>query len=449
MKLLRDMNIKKLVLLSWALPGALVVLASLVTFGVTGWADYQRSIARTQEDLEEKARVASRRLSAELLLGSNGAVEAVSRTLEKDLELSEVRADPGEPTCASRDPKLQVCATLRAGALSVSRKVEISPKPYVVVVTNPVPGFFQTLNFTLFMWSALPILGLVGIGLVFQRALLEHFLVRPIGSLVETSLHAKDPAAHWPAEIRDISTKLADSFEDRDQAIFGRIAGGVIHDLKTLLQSIRIAQELASEAPAESSKRLTRLESLLKTVSINVPKMLKIIELTLDGSREIPVRTTDRNLAQTLQGAVDANVPLAKSQGVSVKLDFASDLNVLHDSIQFERVMSNLIKNAIEAFDSDSSLGGDASRVVRVSASPLGEDSVRVRVEDSGPGLPQGTDRAFRILRSTKPHGAGLGLSVARKIVEAHGGSIEAGVSDELLGAAFLIELPNLNRGMS
>jgi len=448
MKLLREMTIRKLVLLSWALPGALVVLASLVIFSVMGWVDYQRSISRIQDDLAAQARIASRRLSAEILLGQSGAVESVARTLERELDINRIEVLSGQPPCSIAEITEGVCAKLKNSNLSVLRSVEHTLKPNYVILSRAVPSFWAFLNFTLFIWSALPLVLLVGIGLIFQKALLDHFLVRPIGSLVDTTVDAKDPPAHWPAEIQDISRRLASSFEDRDQAIFGRIAGGVIHDLKTLLQSIRIGQELVSESPDGSPKRQQRLESLLKTVTLNVPKMLKIIETTLDGSREIQVRFTDQDLNKTIKSAIEANVPFAKTRQVLIQPHTSIPVAVPHDSLQLERALTNLIKNAIEAFDEHEKASADSISLVRVSADYAGHGKVLVSVEDSGPGLPHGTDRAFRILRSTKPHGSGLGLSVARKIIEAHGGSIEAGVSEQLMGAAFVIELPRSDRGL-
>ena len=449
MNLLRKMNLKKLVLLSWVLPGALVVCASVLTFLALGWNDYQSSLSRVQDDLEAKAKVISRRLSAELLLGSSGAVDSVSRVLEHDLGVAFIRVRSGKVPCARDSSDLDSCAVRGGSFLTVIRRVEFTQEPHYIEVSLPAAGFWSSLNPTLVLWSALPLSLLLGLGLAFQGWLLERYLVRPIGALVDTTVHAKNPPSQWPDEIQDISRRLAASFEDRDQAVFGRIAGGVIHDLKTLLQSIRIGQELAHEAPVGSEKRQQRLDSLLKTVSINVPKMLKIIELTLDGSREIPVRRIDHDLSKTIQSALEANEALAKTKKVSLEVIGQSVAQVPHDSIQLERALGNLIKNGIESFDGIPEDARIEKQSVRVSLGDLPDGGVVLSVEDSGPGLPHGTDRAFRILRSSKPHGSGLGLTVTRKIIEAHGGTVEAGASSELSGAAFSISLPGSDRGLA
>ena len=67
---------------------------------------------------------------------------------------------------------------------------------------------------------------------------------------------------------------------------------------------------------------------------------------------------------------------------------------------------------------------------------------VSVFIEDNGLGLPKVHDNFFKTMKSTKPHGSGLGLLVSRKIIEAHDGQLRAGKSKELNGAQFEIELP-------
>jgi signal transduction histidine kinase len=65
---------------------------------------------------------------------------------------------------------------------------------------------------------------------------------------------------------------------------------------------------------------------------------------------------------------------------------------------------------------------------------------IRISLEDTGPGIPE-TLQAFRLFETTKPHGTGLGLTIARQIVQAHGGSIEF-ASLQPHGTVFHIELP-------
>jgi signal transduction histidine kinase len=100
--------------------------------------------------------------------------------------------------------------------------------------------------------------------------------------------------------------------------------------------------------------------------------------------------------------------------------------------------MLNLIVNAIQAM---SGVAGGL-RKVQVSTESIEGDGVRVEVRDTGPGLsPEALPRLFDPFYTTKPDGMGMGLSICRTIVEAHGGRIWAS-SNAGPGASFLFSLP-------
>jgi two-component system sensor kinase FixL len=112
----------------------------------------------------------------------------------------------------------------------------------------------------------------------------------------------------------------------------------------------------------------------------------------------------------------------AKDQGVRVRFQFdpAVDL-VLADKVQVQQVVLNLIRNAIEAMEASS------RRELVIAAVPAKDDSVEISVADSGSGIaPEMTGQLFQPFVTTKRHGMGVGLSISRTIVEAHGGQIGA-----------------------
>jgi len=126
-------------------------------------------------------------------------------------------------------------------------------------------------------------------------------------------------------------------------------------------------------------------------------------------------------------------------EGVSLQTRLAEGLPpVRGDRVQVEQVMLNLIINAIEAMGGV----GKGSRALLVSTEQEASGDVLVSVQDSGPRLDvEGVDRLFDSFYTTKPCGMGLGLSICRSIIEAHGGRIWAS-GDVRPGATFRFTLP-------
>jgi signal transduction histidine kinase len=112
---------------------------------------------------------------------------------------------------------------------------------------------------------------------------------------------------------------------------------------------------------------------------------------------------------------------------------------VLGDKVQLQQVMLNLIMNAIEAL---SEVSEGARELLISTTTEVESDSVLVAVSDSGPGLPPASvARIFEAFHTTKASGLGLGLSICRSIVEAHGGRLWA-TPNEPRGATFCMMLP-------
>jgi signal transduction histidine kinase len=128
-----------------------------------------------------------------------------------------------------------------------------------------------------------------------------------------------------------------------------------------------------------------------------------------------------------------------EKNGVALQRDLAARLPLVHaDRVQLQQVILNLITNAVEAM---SGLG-EEQRELRVSTHAAEAEGILVAVRDSGPGLdPANFNRVFDSFYSTKPGGLGIGLSICRSIVEAHGGRLwfEAGKPS---GAIFAFTLP-------
>lgn len=123
--------------------------------------------------------------------------------------------------------------------------------------------------------------------------------------------------------------------------------------------------------------------------------------------------------------------------GVRVKVSIGESSLVLVDRIQIQQVLLNIVRNAIEAMQ------GRPVRVLEIEAVASAVDGlVEVAISDTGGGIhPAVAAKLFQPFQTTKPNGMGVGLSICRTIVEAHGGRITAETRNDD-GATFRLSLP-------
>lgn len=125
-------------------------------------------------------------------------------------------------------------------------------------------------------------------------------------------------------------------------------------------------------------------------------------------------------LARLVHEACELTFGEPRDRSIELSLEFGPDTRtVLADRIQLQQVLVNLLRNAAEA------MAESPKRIITLSAMPSGEDHVTVCVEDSGPGVsPEVKRHLFSPFVTTKASGMGVGLSICRSIVEAHGGQL-------------------------
>jgi len=213
-------------------------------------------------------------------------------------------------------------------------------------------------------------------------------------------------------------------------ATLGEMAAGLAHEIRNPLAGIAgVIEIIGRDLPATSPAR-----SVLKDVRQEIAQINRILTDLLQTARPHPpeVRPSDLNIT------VEHAVMLARQQVISkpIKIELQKDAslpNVEHDSDQIHQVLLNLLLNAVQAIE--------GAGTIRVTLLGLDEEAV-ITVVDSGRGIiPENLPNIFRPFYTTKGNGTGLGLSLARRIVEGHHGRIE--VDSEIgIGTEFRVFLP-------
>lgn len=203
----------------------------------------------------------------------------------------------------------------------------------------------------------------------------------------------------------------------------GEMASTLAHELNQPLSAISNYLSGARrilDGPAENAKKLV-LEALDKASEQSLRAGQIISRLRNFVARGESERTAE-SLSKLLEEASALALVGAKDLGVKVRFDLETGHDVvLADKVQVQQVVLNLIRNAIEAM-SDS-----PKRQLVISSTADGHHMVRVSVSDTGGGLsPEILPQLFQPFVTTKQHGMGVGLSISKTIVEAHGGRLWA-----------------------
>jgi signal transduction histidine kinase len=213
-------------------------------------------------------------------------------------------------------------------------------------------------------------------------------------------------------------------------ATLGELAAGLAHEIRNPLAGIAgVIEIIGRDLPVTSPAR-----AVVKDVRLEIAQINRILTDLLETARPHPPQVCLSNLNTTVEHAVMLARQQVLSQPIKIELQKAPDLlDVEHDSDQIHQVLLNLLLNAVQAME--------AGGTVRVEIGSR-EDYASVVVSDTGRGIPpQNLPNIFRPFYTTKGHGTGLGLSLARRIVEEHHGRIEVR-SAVGKGSKFTVLLP-------
>ena len=380
------------------------------------------------------------------------AVPWTSSDLPADSDdLAEVATEVAGSTEIYRTEYLRGLGTYRL------RGCEVEPG-VVLVSAAPVDDIDETVRELVIVEGitfGVALLALVVVG----RAVLRRGL-KPLSDMAHTAhdiaSHDLTDSARLPvrasgggggAEVAELRTAfntmlahIDDSLAARTEAEqrLRRFIADASHELRTPLTSIRGYADLfgyaAANTPEERDKHLTRLRTEAARMSVLLDDLLLLARLDADEP-ETPLRLAEANLAELVRQAADAFRAGHPAHPLTVT---AVPVRLRLDPLRIRQVLDNLLTNAAVHTPPDTPVS--VSVVVA-------DDSAEVRVHDAGPGIAQHDqdrifDRFYRVdkTRSRDRGGSGLGLAVARSLVQAHGGTLTA--TSEPGSTTFTVRLP-------
>ncbi len=333
---------------------------------------------------------------------------------------------------------------------ALRRRTVLATNEVFETIVTP-PGELEARALRSFLFISLLLIPLTAGVAAFGGAVLLERLLDPLRRLVETTreigiggLSRRVPEPERPSELQDLAQSFNGMLMRLERAVeaLGRFTADASHELRTPLTSIRgsVQVALSRERTAEE------LRETLGEVIEETEWMLHLVDglLTLARNEEgtLPLPRDPVDVNALLEDAVEMGQLLAAEKDVEVRLDASEPLVVEGSAGQLRQVFLNLVSNAVK-FTSVGSVTVTGRRFV----DPEGNSWVEVRVADTGVGIaPEELKRVFdRFYRGDaargRPGGAGLGLAIARLLVERHGGTIE--VQSRLgHGSEFRVLLP-------
>jgi signal transduction histidine kinase len=264
-------------------------------------------------------------------------------------------------------------------------------------------------------------------------------MTRAVGSILETgTVQARVPVAHSGDPLDDAGV-LMNRMLDRIDTLISSLRGSldnVAHDLRTPIARLRATAETALTSERTSDEYRHALADCLEEAERVIAILDALMDLAEAETGVMRLRAERLDLVALLRSVVDLYDDVAEDKGVGLRLDAPDQLFGILDPVRMRQAVANLVDNAVKYTPA----GGHVA--ISAAAAP---DGPVIAVTDTGAGispadLPRIWDRLYRSDRSRSERGLGLGLTLVKSIVEAHGGRVDV-ESSPGHGARFTIRL--------
>ncbi len=267
---------------------------------------------------------------------------------------------------------------------------------------------------------------------------MQRFSQRPedASRIIEPS-DRKDEIGTAERELAQMQSELHQLLNQRSRlAALGLAVSKINHDLRNLLANTQLLSDRLMASPDPY------VQSFAPKLIASLDRAIAFANDTLRfGRPEEPAPRREMMRLRSLAEEVGDGLGLAPSTRVMFVVEVADDLLVDADRDQLYRVLSNLARNSLQAIEAQRS---DGPGTITVAARRL-LTTVYIRLSDSGPGVPErARAHLFQAFQgSARKGGTGLGLTIARELIAAHGGDLRLAESPEGGGAIFEIEIPD------
>ena len=233
---------------------------------------------------------------------------------------------------------------------------------------------------------------------------------------------AEEELRRSEASLREAQTELAHVAR---LTTMGEMAASIAHEVNQPLGAINNNASACLRLLAGGSKNSPEVEGALSDIITGVDRVTKIIVRMRALAKKVPPEITRLHIEDVISDALTLIHHELTRRNVAVHSELPKDLPpVLGDRVQLQQVLLNLLMNGIEAMNAVA--GGERNIAIRARRDEYnGKPVVLVSVQDSGVGLKSAEmDRLFEAFYTTKANGIGMGLTISRSIVEAHGGRL-------------------------